>query len=43
LWVQPAEPTLRHEAMYSLLVRELVRHYGQNPHRLPPYRPRGLE
>ncbi|TAE51553.1 MAG: hypothetical protein EAZ89_09960 [Bacteroidetes bacterium] len=33
---------LRHQGLYSLLVRELNRRYGSDPEKLPPYLPEGL-
>ena len=33
---------IRHEALYSLLLRELVRNYGQDTLHLPRYFPEGL-
>ncbi|MCB0652751.1 MAG: sulfatase-like hydrolase/transferase [Saprospiraceae bacterium] len=34
---------MRHEGIYSLLVRELVRHYGEKDHKLPEYKEQGLD
>ncbi len=43
LWLATPTATVRHEGLYSLLVRELVRHYGPPGSDLPPYLPQGLE
>lgn len=42
LWLDEPQATVRHEGLYSLLVRELVRHYAAPGTPLPPYRPTGL-
>jgi hypothetical protein len=35
------EPTIRHEGLYSLFVRNLIAQYGKSPWILPPYLPNG--
>ena len=35
------EPTMRHEGLYSLFVRNLIAQYGKSPWILPPYLPNG--
>ncbi len=42
LWLEDPQPTMHHEGLYSMLVRQLVAHYGENPSDLPPYLPEGL-
>jgi hypothetical protein len=37
------EPSLRHEGIYSLLMRVLVEQYGADPVALPNYLPHGAE
>lgn len=37
------ENGMRHEGIYSLLVRELVRHYGEKDNKLPEYKEQGLD
>lgn len=34
---------VRHEALLSMLIREMVRSYGKNPEHLPPYLANGIE
>ncbi len=34
---------IRHESVYSMLVRELVRHYGKENEKLPDFKPGGVE
>ncbi len=36
-------PPLRHEGLYSLIVRQMVARWGQNPTILPKYYPRGIQ
>jgi hypothetical protein len=35
------EPTIRHEGLYSLFVRNFIAQYGKSPWNLPPYLPNG--
>jgi hypothetical protein len=35
------EPTIRHEGLYSLFVRNFIAQYGSSPRVLPPYLPNG--
>jgi hypothetical protein len=35
------EPTIRHEGLYSLFVRNFIAQYGTSPEKLPPYLPNG--
>jgi hypothetical protein len=41
LVLENMEPTIRHEGLYSLFVRNFVAQYGINPWILPPYLPNG--
>ena len=41
LILENLEPTLRHEGLYSLFIRNFVAQYGNNPWILPPYLPNG--
>ena len=41
LWVNPAEPTMKHEGLYSMLVRTLVAN-GNETAAVPPYLPDGF-
>lgn len=34
--------SIRHEAIFSMLVRVLAKHYGDNANSLPPYHPNGI-
>ncbi len=36
-------PTIRHEGLYSLFIRNYIAHYGRDPSILPPYLPDGLK
>jgi hypothetical protein len=40
--LQVGIPPLRHEGIYSLLVRTLVQTYGEHPEDAPPYLPNGV-
>lgn len=40
--VENPEPAMRHEGLYSLLVRHLVQHYGVRRDAAPPYLPEGV-
>ncbi len=42
LVIEDETPSLRHEGLYSLLVRTLVQTYGENPDHLPDYLPAGV-
>jgi hypothetical protein len=41
LVLENLEPTIRHEGIYSLFVRNLVSQYGVSPWMIPPYLPDG--
>ncbi len=41
LVLENLEPTLRHEGLYSLFVRNFIKQYGKSPWILPPYLPDG--
>ncbi len=41
LILENLEPTIRHEGLYSLFVRNFVAQYGKSPWILPPYLPNG--
>jgi hypothetical protein len=41
LVLENLEPTIRHEGLYSLFVRNFVAQYGESPWILPPYLPNG--
>jgi len=41
LVLENLEPTIRHEGLYSLFVRNFIAQYGANPWILPPYLPNG--
>ncbi len=41
LVLENIEPTIRHEGLYSLFVRNFIAQYGKNPWILPPYLPDG--
>ena len=41
LILENLEPTIRHEGLYSLFIRNLVAQYGTSPWILPPYLPDG--
>jgi hypothetical protein len=41
LVLENLEPTIRHEGLYSLFVRNFISQYGKNPSKLPPYLPNG--
>jgi len=43
LEVQPVEPTLRHEGIYSLFMRVLLSQYGADQTSLPEYLPNGAD
>jgi phosphoglycerol transferase MdoB-like AlkP superfamily enzyme len=43
LEVQPVEPALRHEGIYSLFMRVLLSQYGANQTNLPEYLPNGAD
>ncbi len=43
LEVQPVEPTLRHEGIYSLFMRVLLSQYGADQTNLPEYLPNGAD
>ena len=43
LVLENLEPTIRHEGLYSLFVRNFVAQYGISPWMLPPYLPNGLQ
>ncbi len=40
--IGPQARAVRHEAMYSILMREILRRYGENPGQLPDYLPEGF-
>jgi len=42
LWLDDPQPTMHHEGLYSMLVRQLVAHYGVDRTDLPPYLPEGI-
>ena len=37
-----AGPVIRHEGIYSLLMRSLIQTYGENPAAAPAYLPAGV-
>jgi hypothetical protein len=41
LVLENLEPTIRHEGLYSLFVRNFIARYGKSPWILPPYLPNG--
>jgi hypothetical protein len=41
LVLENLEPTIRHEGLYSLFVRNFVAQYGKSPWKIPPYLPDG--
>ncbi|UCF29575.1 MAG: sulfatase-like hydrolase/transferase [Chloroflexota bacterium] len=41
LVLENLEPTIRHEGIYSLFVRNFIAQYGKSPSKLPPYLPNG--
>jgi hypothetical protein len=41
LILESLEPTIRHEGLYSLFVRNFIKQYGTTPWTLPPYLPNG--
>jgi hypothetical protein len=41
LVLENLEPTMRHEGLYSLFVRNFIAQYGKSPWKLPPYLPDG--
>jgi hypothetical protein len=41
LVLEHLEPTIRHEGIYSLFVRNFISQYGKNPSKLPAYLPNG--
>lgn len=43
LVLEDLAPTIRHEGLYSLFVRNFVAQYGKNPGLLPPYLPNGIQ
>jgi hypothetical protein len=43
LAVEPVEPTLRHEGIYSLFMRMLISQYGVDRTKLPAYLPNGAD
>ena len=43
LVLENLEPTIRHEGLYSLFVRNFIAQYGKSPWMLPPYLPDGLQ
>ncbi len=42
MWPDTATPPLRHEGLYSLIVRQLVAQWGAHPDVLPAYHPEGI-
>jgi hypothetical protein len=43
LILENLEPTIRHEGLYSLFIRNFVAQYGKSPLSIPPYLPNGLQ
>jgi hypothetical protein len=43
LVMEDLAPTIRHEGLYSLFVRNFVAQYGESPGALPPYLPDGSQ
>ncbi len=43
LLVTDTKNSIKHEGIYSMLIREFIRHYGRNVTSLPEYRPNGVE
>lgn len=43
LVLESLEPTVRHEGLYSLFVRNFIAQYGKSPWMLPPYLSDGLQ
>jgi len=41
LVLENLEPTIRHEGLYSLFIRNFIAQYGKSPWILPPYLPNG--
>jgi hypothetical protein len=41
LVLENLEPTIQHEGLYSLFVRNFIARYGKSPWKIPPYLPNG--